>query len=710
VNRQKILVAVALATALLLAERPCRAQQPQPSPPRPTLDAALAQLETSLASQPGKFSSQQVDALDKAAEVVQQAAADLGQFNGPRYSGNRAGNVLPALGQLLDAKTRIDRRLDAMLALGPQFVALEPDEKLRDAIRAFLRSTSALIDLSGRLRYLQYDALWAAQSKLSEQPRAQRQFSELVLARGGSIGATMLGELLLEQVPAPAAQEPPRRGILGRLRGRAEAQTRRGEDDLLPKLLGAIVASGASNLLPDLAALVKRKDLPPTNTLALAETIRRLGLPQSPRPGTSDDVPPPAITAKELLPIVQAIDASGLDAATTARRERLVAWLAERNKRGVAEEGFPLGGFVVRPGDWLLMRNPSPYNLFTDLSPGLFTHVGVVAEETGDDGIRRIVLVDLPERGTRMPATNVETYLERSLHYVFVRHKDPAVARRMGRVAASLIGNPTKFDLNFRTDRLRALHGQSLAGKEIHTYCAGLLLLCGQESGAKREALFPLVETAAGGRTVENLAKLGLSVGKDFVSPTGALFSPELTIVGRREPMYDPRREVEEAIFDHFAQQLRAENLVPNSTWFQSLRVKLAEAAKSNPLLAQALARAADVSADIDLVAAARTAAVVEALDEVAFGNSAEMLDSLDAIRNTPEQLKQQGYSAEDVAWLQKLREHHAAFARQWEAQQLTPRQLRVKLVEYYIQNGRREIDEKFFQGEERAKDAGISR
>jgi hypothetical protein len=49
------------------------------------------------------------------------------------------------------------------------------------------------------------------------------------------------------------------------------------------------------------------------------------------------------------------------------------------------------------------MRNPSPYNLFTDLSPGLFTHVGVITAETGSDGIRRMVVVDLPERGERMP-------------------------------------------------------------------------------------------------------------------------------------------------------------------------------------------------------------------------------------------------------------------------------------------------------------------
>ncbi len=49
--------------------------------------------------------------------------------------------------------------------------------------------------------------------------------------------------------------------------------------------------------------------------------------------------------------------------------------------KGLTEETYRLGPFEVQPGDWLLMRNPSPYNLFTDLSPGLFTHVGVVTLE-----------------------------------------------------------------------------------------------------------------------------------------------------------------------------------------------------------------------------------------------------------------------------------------------------------------------------------------
>ena len=156
-----------------------------------------------------------------------------------------------------------------------------------------------------------------------------------------------------------------------------------------------------------------------------------------------------------------------------------------------------------------------------------------------------------------------KSFLQRTLNYVFLRHPDAEAAKKMGQAAASTIGNPTQFDLNFRTDRVAELKGKPLAGQKIHTYCAGLLLVCAQETSLPRETFFPIVETTAGGHTKDNLAKLGLSLGNGFVSPTGALFSPQLKIVGRNEPLYEPRREVEEAIYDYFAQSLEKKDLRP---------------------------------------------------------------------------------------------------------------------------------------------------
>ncbi len=254
--------------------------------------------------------------------------------------------------------------------------------------------------------------------------------------------------------------------------------TRPTSDATKLKLLKLIELTGQNELVGEIARLLDSPRLSAELTIAAAETIRAVGLPQSPRTATTEKLPAPAITAARLRQRLSRVDASRLGEDLKRRHVELVSWLTRTEKEGVTGDGYRVGTFDVHAGDWLLMRNPSPYNLFTDLSPGLFTHVGVVALEKGADGVRRMVLVDLPERGTRLPATNVEAFLPRTLHYMFVRHPDPAVARALADAAGQLINDECQFDLNFRTDRVTALAGKPLAGQKIHTYCAGLLLVC----------------------------------------------------------------------------------------------------------------------------------------------------------------------------------------------------------------------------------------
>jgi hypothetical protein len=191
-----------------------------------------------------------------------------------------------------------------------------------------------------------------------------------------------------------------------------------------------------------------------------------------------------------------------------------------------------------------------------------------------------------------------------------------------------------------------------------------------------------------------------MSMGKDFVSPTGALFSPRLTIVGRREPMYDARREVEEAIYDHFAVGLEHRTLSVSPDLYQSLRMKLAEASKSNPLLAQAIAHAAGVSAELDMVAAARAAAVVETLDDVAYSNSGDYRMAIPAITvriPLEEWGKQQDMNPGEVEKLKALRRRHADLVSRLDRERMSPRQLRQELVKYYVERGKTQIDQRFF-------------
>ena len=510
--------------------------------------------------------------------------------------------------------------------------------------------------------------------------------------------------------PAPAPAQAPPRGRGRRAAAAAAAAAQAGEEGPQPiplatkrKVLRLIAASGDATLVQDLAEFVHDPKTPPELIVEAVETIRQIGLPQDVRPGQAAEVPKPAITARELYDLLSRVRQQNLPYSERGRVDELLTWLDGRARQGVTDGVLRMGRFDVRPGDWLLMRNPSPYNLFTDLSPGLFTHVGVVAEETGKDGIRRLVLVDLPERGTNMPATNIDAFVDRTLHYVLLRHPDPAAARARADAAASMIGSPTEFDLNFRTDRVTALKGQPLAGKKIHTYCAGFLLLCAQATGLPREEFFPVPEHCAGGNTQANLAKLGITIGDQFISPTGALFSSKLQIVGRREPMYDPQREVEEAIYDHFAHDLEVKQLSESPDLFQALTLKMAETAKGNPLLTSALANAAHVDKEMDLVSAAKAQAVVETLDEIAYGNSRQFLQARGSVILGPDPKPSEDATPDQLAALAPLRKLHADLATLWDQKQLTPRRLRLELVKYYIAKGDRELDTRFFGGEKQA-------
>jgi hypothetical protein len=645
---------------------------------------------------------------------------------------------LAIVGRLVDAQQLASRQLDDLLLVRGDFVALPADAKRHAALRGYLQAAAVLVDLSGRLRYSLGDTIDDVAGSLSDRLGARERLIDLLDKKQSSIGAEIMSAELFDPAadsepattapkpainiaaPAPEASQRPllaRRLAIARMEMQAKQVGSQARLQSPPdaakttaplsaaqklKLIHLIATSGSIEMVPDLADLVLDDSASPTVVLAAAEAIRTLGLPQDSRAGQDETLPEPSITAAKLRERLLRIDRGHWTADERRRADELSAWLAGRAEHGLEGETYRLGQFEVQPGDWLLMRNPSPYNLFTDLAPGLFTHVGVVALQTGSDGKRRMVVVDLPERGTSMPATNVEIFIQRTLNYVFLRHPDPETAKKMGQAAASMIGNPTEFDLNFRTDRVAEFKGKPLAGQKIHTYCAGLLLVCAQETSVAREAFFPITETAAGGHTKDNIAKLGLSLGSGFVSPTGALFSTQLKIVGRNEPLYEPRREVEEAIYDYFAQSLEKKDLRPSPDLFQSLRQKMAEASKSNVILAQALSATAGVSPAVDLVSAAKAQAVVETLDDIAFGASREFQIARRAIMDVPDLTPDERakLKLEERDALDKYRARHADLAARWDSRQVSPRALRIELVRYYADQGRRQLDARFFGGE----------
>jgi hypothetical protein len=631
------------------------------------LESAAGAVETALPANAEDLASADPALLDRSRAQLEEAAAQLVA----QVARQDGAAVVAQMRRLLRAGDHVAGLTARLLELRRTIAAQPPEQQLQ-AARGFLRCAAGMIDLSGRLRYVQYDAFHTACERLATDTR---QFDRLVaLAREyrSSIGAVVLVEWLFE----PPGQSSP------------------GSQATRLAILRLAAETAHAPLLAELADFLQQPSLSAELVIEAAEAVRAMGLPQVPRPDPIEELPEPPLLAADLRKRLEQLPQSELPGPLAERRTRLLEWL-EAESAGASGEAYRVGPIEVQPGDWLLMRNPSPYNLFTQLSPGLFTHVGVITTEQGPDGVRRFVVVDLPERSRRIPATNVETYVLRTLHYVILRHPDPTAAAAMAQAARELIGNESEFDLNFRTERVLAMGRGPLRGRKVHTYCAGLLLLCAQQTGRERSEFFPLPEGPAGGRTVENLERIGITFGEDFISPTGAFFSPTLLLAGRCEPLYDPRREIEEAIFDHFAQSLQVRELVPTPNLLQVIRLKLAEAARTNPLLAEAIAKAANVNASMDLVAAARAAAVVETLDEIAFGASREFLAARHWITAGP--LDSLQLDRQQLHEARLYRQRHANLLRAWERRQISPRRLRVALVQHYVEAGKRMLDERFF-------------
>ncbi|MBY0521864.1 MAG: hypothetical protein K2R98_00610 [Gemmataceae bacterium] len=640
------------------------------------LEAWLDKAATAVPRNPADCrDGKRADTVEQASREIDGAAARV--CMPPRDA--TIDDVLKRVERLLLAKAQVDRLLDELLGLRKEFAKEAEGEPRRAGLRNYLRACGTLTDLSGRLRGHQEEIITDAAYRVAASPPAREKLIDLLVRHRSGIGAEVMAWVLFD---------PPANAMNGAKPASAATKQR---------VLQLIAQTGNFQVSPMLARFVREERRYPDLVVTAADVLRRVGFPQEQRPGDKDEQSQPPITALQLLPVLQQIPATALRPESVKLRDDVVQWLTARKDHGLAEDSFRLGTYEVRPGDWMLLRNPSPYNRVTDVSPGLFTHVGVVTVEKGSDGRRRLVVADLTVRGTHIRVTNVDVLIRQYRHYLFLRHPDTATAKTMADVAASILGNEAAFDLNYRIDNVVALKGQLKQGKLIKSYCAGLLLLCGQETNVARARLFPIEERIAPGKTAKNLGDIGISFGANFVSPTGPLFSSELTLVGQREPVYDPANEIEQAVYDRFAECLAKYDLVDQWDSMQNMRVTLAEAAKNNPALARLLAQMGNVNPAMDLVSAAKAAAVNENLERIAVSSGRQFLDALFALTSGPvEELQKEGYTEKQIEQFQLMRKRHADLHRQVQSGNLDGYTLRKALVAHYIATGTGEIDKRF--------------
>jgi hypothetical protein len=643
---------------------------------RSTLEELLGTLQDALPRAADDCTSTRTEAVIRAANLVEARTAA-----GALDENSRPSRRLAEIHRLSIAKKLVDEEIDKIVQLRFDVAAMPPGEVQREATRSFLRMSSTLIGLSGRLNYELRTMIIAASYALASQPADRERLVDQLDADGSAIGASLMAPLLLDP-----PRDSPNRAIPVR-------------PAVKRKVLNLLSRRGRSEILPIVVRFLKNAQSSPTLTVAGADAIIRLGLSQDPQPvdDKNEREPSALLSARELGEILENVDARGLSPEFAKHRTALVRWLKQRAAHGVGPKGYWVGQFAIKPGDWLLMRNASPYNLFTDLSPGLFTHVGVVTLRRGADGIERMVLVDVNERQKTIIGKNVELMLPVPLYYAVLRHEDAQVCRKMSEVAASLIGNPMEFDLSFDLSAVSALQGEPLSGRKIKTYCAGLLLLCSQETGRPRHEFFPLPEHPASRRTVENLTSIGMRLGEELISPTGSLFARGMQLVHLSEPMYDPSRDIEQQIYNHFATRLQDKTLTPRQNLFQFLRQELADASEARPLLAQALATAAGVHPETDLVSGARALSIVETLDTIAYTASREFREAFTALQSAGDVSQSAGEPGADRSRVAELQSRYVELARSLREGRLSNGELTNRLVGDYVERGKEKVDRYFF-------------
>ncbi|QGJ68376.1 Hypothetical protein PBC10988_0350 [Planctomycetales bacterium 10988] len=636
--------------------------------------------ESTIPSQPAGFQSWDQSKFTRASIRLEEEVVDLVQSlregrHHPRY-------FFQTLEKLHSIKGRVDSRWDDLLAHRKNLTRYVQETGEEGCLRNYLLLLNEMVDLSGRINFEVMQGVSLTAFSFARYAPLREQLINALLYWKSPAGAEVMASTLVDPEPQnPQGVEPLTNGMK-------------------QKVIQLAEVTGSQTAVSYLGEMIYLQQGTPETQLLAAEAIRTLGIPQSRRPGVPNGRYGPDYTAEHLQSWLGRLSLDSFSTEDQARFLEVMEWLGECKEEGVPTDSYPIGNGSVKPGDWLLIRNPSPYNLFTNLSPGLFTHVGVITEEVGTDGKRRMVLVEMREKGKIIPASSLDSYLKQVRFYCVMRHPDLEVARTMASVANSIIGNEMEFDLAFQTSRVSDYLGKSLADRKIHTYCAGLLLLCSQETTAPRESFFPFTERVISPLVRDNLASFGLTLGENFVSPTGPIFSTEMDLVLRREVLYDPSKEIEQAVFDHFGSELIERPISPKQDFYQSLRLRLAEMSQGNPLLAQALAATANVRADIDMVSAAKAVAVVEAIDAIAYGASADYRLAWTAVRGPASDALEasETYSKEELAKIEAFRQTFSELRQRYLTEDLSIRETRLTLVEEFIQRGKRQVEARFFE------------
>ncbi len=174
-----------------------------PSPPEVDgLDPWLKRFHETVPQTAEEFGTVDVDALNKAADAVEQWVFLWGRV----AAGQMPNEQVNIMARLLDAKQFVDRELENVLATRTRFATLPADNGRHAALQGYLTTASKLVELSGRLRYDMVDILDDTADRLADQPGLRERLIEMLSKKQSSVGALVLAVDLIDPAPSELAE------------------------------------------------------------------------------------------------------------------------------------------------------------------------------------------------------------------------------------------------------------------------------------------------------------------------------------------------------------------------------------------------------------------------------------------------------------------------------------------------------------------------
>ena len=403
-----------------------------------------------------------------------------------------------------------------------------------------------LEDLLSRLMLLERDAAGVLGDDLADAPESLLALTELFIAKKSSAAALEMAFNLVD--PMPHRDEIPRSVSQATPQDPITTET-----VLRRRLIDLVRISGQTNLLEELALLTEADGVDPLARLLAARCIEQFGVPQLARLTQPVEVPQSTVTARRIATAIERVRPS-LPPSLQTDASSLALRLQSKAVQGAApSETMRVMGIHFQRGDWILLREATPFTVASSLHPQCYHRIALVAHEAGTDGLGRLVVIDHTNNRLGVQVSSLDNWIafvqEHTIAWCVLRPVDALLSQMIEQSALSLA--VVRSSARESNERSSVFQDRSCFSSGLAVTRSALAA-----TGVNPAIFFPLQESSPEGILGDNLKRLGVDLPDSFCSPTGLLLSKACIPIAMKIQAFDSRCGIRSAVFEYFDRSL----------------------------------------------------------------------------------------------------------------------------------------------------------